>query len=339
MTQEIQQEPDDQFAARMKEETMRADAMRSNQQSAFVAIVDSSDAQTPFTEVRNYRRGPNTADSRLSRDNVVAALKEGSAEVNDRGGRRVGYMNNRLDLLLDLECRRLLDRLPYTPSREETLASLLKRECRNMTPEEQYQLGLLDKRSNKEVLRPLILGKERDRREATTAVEQEVGTTEQDERNVSAQTAADTPMAPEAFPQGPVPKTASSPFLASPVSPSVPPLSMPLPSCVSPGTEWLKPASSQPLKLPGIQIQRTVAPPQEKTISLSCPIGRYTVPVLDVIQNPGYVVIIQREDASLLISFEANNTAYRIDGINANLEFSGIAFNFNGAVYTIMVTK
>lgn len=326
MTQQIEQETDDMFVERMKEETMRADAARNNQRSAFVAIVDSSDAVTPFTEVRQYHRGPNTADSRLSRDNIVSALKEGSAEVFDRGGKKVGYQNNRLDLLLDLECRRLLDRLPYTPTREETLASILKRECRNMTPEERYKLALLDKHINKEAIRPMLLGKEETKtQEAPVAVEQEVKTVE-------------PPVMKEAV------DTTQPTHLFNPAAmPSTPqlPQSMPLPSMQLPQTDFMRPAAAQqPLKLPGIQAQRVVVPPQqEKTISLSCPIGHYKVPVLDVIQNPGYIVIIQREDASLLISFETNNTVYRIDGIEANLEFSGVAFNFNGAVYTVMVTK
>ena len=96
----------------------------------------------------------------------------------------------------------------------------------------------------------------------------------------------------------------------------------------------------QPLNLPFMNPQAQKAPAmQERTVTLSCPIGRYRFPVLDIVQNVGYIVIIQKEDASLLVSFEANHTTYRIDAVDADLEFSGISFRFNGAVFTVMVTK
>ena len=117
------------------------------------------------------------------------------------------------------------------------------------------------------------------------------------------------------------------PVMAPPANPCQMPPSYPQPS-------------QQPLNLPFLNPQAPRTPAlQERMVTLSCPIGRYRFPVLDIVQNAGYIVIIQKEDASLLVSFEANHTTYRIDAVDADLEFSGISFRFNGAVFTVMVTK
>lgn len=348
MTQEILNDfreaasEDDQFAERMKEETRRANAMRrAKSSSGFVEVVDSDDADTPFTERYRVKRNASTADSRLSNDNIVDALKEGTAEKRDMSGNHVGWENNRLDLLLDSECRRLLDVLPYTPSREETLANILRRECRNLKPEDQYRLACLDKNIDRDAILPMLIDRK--------AVEQKVPTVE-----------PSSPTAASEWPAQPVQKQASQPTanvevtwigtdpMAGPYSapqptppPSMPlPPSMPMPTYPAPQMQPQAPLPAQPLNLPFRNAPAPRVPlMQEKTIMLSCPIGRYRIQVLDVIQNPGYVVIIQREDTSLLISFDANHTTYRIDAVDADLEFSGISFQFNGAVYTVMVTK
>lgn len=318
-------EQDDKFIDRMKEETLRTEAARRNRgNSMFVAVVDSSDADTPFTERHNYRRGPNTADSALRRDNIVDALKNGSAEVIDTAGNHVGWENARLDLLLDAECRRLLDILPYAPSREESLANIIRRECRNLSPEEQLKLASLDKNIDMNAIRPMLFGD----RQAKTAVEQHVATVDETMETQEQPAIAQLKQASE-----PV-----SPYIKDPAA-FDPPQQSAFPQQTSMSFQQTVRQPSAPLNLPFTPPAPKVPVMPEKTISLSCPIGRYKVPVLDVIQNTGYIVIIQREDASLLVSFESNNTVYRIDGIDANLEFSGIAFRFNGSVYTIMVTR
>lgn len=344
------QETEDHFAERMKDETRRMNAARgAKNPSMFIAVVDSKDADTPFTERYQFRKGANTADSNLRRDNIVDALKEGTAEVKNREGQHVGWENNRLDLLLDSENRRLLDILPYAPSREQTLANIIRRECRNMSEEEQYELACLDRNIDKEAIRPMLMENAYKKK----SVEQKVPSV--DEQMKRPDIEAEVKKVVEQYPvidHLPKPSTTFQSYqefreamktanehstswlqpqpqlvMAPPVSPCPMPPSYPQPA-------------PQPLNLPFMNTQTQKAPAmQERTVTLSCPIGRYRFPVLDIVQNAGYIVIIQKEDASLLVSFEANHTTYRIDAVDADLEFSGISFRFNGAVFTVMVTK
>ena len=344
------QETEDHFAERMKDETRRMNAVRgAGNPSMFVQVVDSSDADTPFTERYQFRRGANTADSRLRRDNIVDALKEGTAEVRNREGQHVGWENNRLDLLLDSEQRKLLDILPYTPSREQTLANIIRRECKNMSEEEQYELACLDRNIDKNAIRPLLMEnamKKKPAGQKAPSVDEQPKRPdiETEVKKVVDQYTVSDPLpqpmgqfeayrsATEAMKAASEPQSAwmqpqPQPVMAPPVNPCQMPPSYPQPS-------------QQPLNLPFLNPQAPRTPAlQERMVTLSCPIGRYRFPVLDIVQNAGYIVIIQKEDASLLVSFEANHTTYRIDAVDADLEFSGISFRFNGAVFTVMVTK
>ena len=86
-------------------------------------------------------------------------------------------------------------------------------------------------------------------------------------------------------------------------------------------------------------LPQAVQPSSERLVSLTCPIGRYNIPVLDIIQEAQYIVIVQKEDAYLLVSFDPNHVTYRIDAVQRDLEYSGISFRFNGCVFTVMITK
>ena len=371
MTQQAQQAPD-MFADRRRQERERAARVGNN--GMFVEVVDSSDADTPFTRRNQYRRGPETADGDLRNDNIVSALREGTAEVKNSDGVHVGWENNRLDLLLDQETRRLLDTLPYAPSREETLANIIRRECRNLTEEQQYALACMDRNIDRDAIRPMLMESAYKKR-----------TVEQDIPGVS----ANTPTAPAPTPvhniendvkrviastvqpvqQAPVPspvtmspvvqpqpvKMASEPVQPLMPTPALQPNPCPLPTGPAPmmqpnpcplptgpmPQQQPVPMPSQPtLNIPFSQAAPQPAPmAQERTVSLTCPIGRYNIPVLDIIQEAQYIVIVQREDAYLLVTLDPNHVTYRIDVVPRDLEYSGISFRHNGRVFTIMIMK
>ena len=360
------------FAARRRQERERAARVGNN--GMFVEVVDSSDADTPFTRRNQYRRGPETADERLRHDNIVEALKEGTAEVLNREGEHVGWENNRLDLLLDQETRRLLDTLPYAPSREETLANIIRRECRNLSEEQQYALACMDRNIDREAIRPMLMESAYKKRAVeqdipgvpanapTTPAPTPVHNIEDDVKRVIATTAQPVSQPPVSSPvtMNPVvqpqpAKMASEPAQPLAPAPAMPPNPCPMPTGPAPmmqpnpcplptgpmPQQQPVPMPSQPtLNIPFSQSAPQPAPTaQERTVSLTCPIGRYNIPVLDIIQEAQYIVIVQREDAYLLVTLDPNHVTYRIDVVPRDLEYSGISFRHNGRVFTIMIMK
>lgn len=331
------------FAQRGKAMAQANHARRSSNRSPFVENGQDSDPSNPFAYREASRKTPQTGDVKLRNDDIVSALKEGGAELHDPAGNIIGYENNRLNLLVDQETRKLLDILPYSPSREEALANIIRRECRNMTEEEQYKLACLDTNINRSVIKPMLMKSELKRQSIEQVVPQR-------------QDLPEPPSSPVVVGQPPVQvKTAGEPpaVRQDPVTDPFYATQPPMRAVPNPGSqECLQPSASparpvqQVLQIsPRLNLPFANAPAPrvplipEKSVTLTCPIGRYKVPVLDVVQKPGYIVIIQREDTSFLVAFEANHVTYRLDVVDADLEYSGITYEFNGAVHTVMVMK
>lgn len=100
------------------------------------------------------------ADVRLRRDHIEDVLNLGSFPVHDLAHNQVGWSNQRLDLLVAAEQRRLLDTYDHTPSREEAIVSMLH-SVKGLSPEQKLELALKDKNSDPSVLRALLVPKQR----------------------------------------------------------------------------------------------------------------------------------------------------------------------------------
>ena len=270
-------------------------------QPVFIARDNPSDYLSPRSIVpgdESFTRG----NSDMRSDNIISALKEGSSEIVDRAKNHLGFMNSREELLLDTECRKLLDILPYTPSREEVLANIIRRECKDMTPEEQFDLACLDKNIDPAVIKPMLI-------EIKKEPKREVKTVEEPKQEAREEVVRE---AVNEMYQESVPKQAS------------------------------QSTNTGSIFLPGFKAERkqpVVPEKQEKMVHLKCSVGVFQLPVLDVIVEDEYVVIIQKKDASFLFSPERDGKEHRLDVIDADLVFSGIAYEFDGAVHTIMIIR
>lgn len=261
----------------------------------FIARDNQSDYLSPHSIVpgdQSFTRG--NYDKR--NDNIVDALKEGSSEIVDRSHNVLGYMNSREELLLDTECRKLLDILPHTPSREEVLANIIRRECKDMTPEEQFNLACLDKNIDPAVIKPMLI---ETRREVKVAEEPKEPSREEAVKQ------AVNEMYDNFVPQAPAQST-----------------------------------SKGSIFLPNFQKPEPIVPQkQEKMVQLRCSVGVFQLPVLDVIVEDEYAVIIQKKDASFVFAPERDGKEHRLDIIDADLVFSGISYEFDGAIHTIMIIR
>lgn len=110
------------------------------------------DPNTPYTPTAAV------GDDRLRHDTIENALKLGSFPVKDQAGNQIGWTNQRLDLLLAAEKRRLLDTFDHSPSREETLVHMINHHTKGLTPGQKYELALNDKNCDPSVLKALIMG-------------------------------------------------------------------------------------------------------------------------------------------------------------------------------------
>ena len=355
---EQQQNPGSQnpFAQRAKAMAQANRARRSANHSLFNESGGSPDPENPFAYRQSFNKTANTGDVNLRNDSIVSALKEGNAPLT-MGKSIIGYENNRVDLLIDQESRKLMDILPYTPSREESLANLIRRECRGMSEEEQFELACLDTKIDREAIRPMLMGSALKKQSVEQNVLQKQDAPEPPSKPVigmsdaasraavgaarsqAVKLADDFPTSQQGFTwTGKDPATDQYSESVAPRQRTI----QPLPVYPVQQIPMVQPATPTPAPL-NLPFSSPPAPRvplmPEKSVTLTCPIGRYKVPVLDVVQKPGYIVIIQREDASLLVAFEANHVTYRLDVVDADLEYSGITYEFNGAVHTVMVMK
>jgi hypothetical protein len=269
-------------------------------QPVFIARENPSEYLSPRSVVpgdASFTRG----NSDMRSDNIVSALREGASEIVDRAKNHLGYMNSREELLLDMECRKLLDILPYPPSREETLANIIRRECKSMTPEEQFELACLDKNIDPAVIKPMLIETKK-----TPKVAEE----------------------PKETPREEVVNNAVNAMYYESVVPT--------------SKQTAQTANKGSIFLPGFkapEAQTALPEKKEKVVHLKCSVGVFQLPVLDVIVEDEYVVIVQKKDASFLFSPERDGKEHRLDVIDADLVFSGIAYEFDGAIHTIMIIR
>jgi len=273
-------------------------------QSAFIARDNQADYLSPASVVpgdESFTRG----NSDYRSDNIVDALKEGASEIKDRAGNHIGFMNSREELLLDIEHRKLLDVVPHRLSREEILANILRRECADMTPEEQYNLALLDKNIDPAVIKPMLIEEK---------------------------------PAPKVVPQEPPREEVVSKMADDALTGAI------HAAAVAQVSKIIKQENKNSIFLPGFK-ERTVIEypkvqePEEKMVQLKCSVGCFQLPVLDVLVEEEYVVIIQKKDAAFLFEPERDGREHYLDIIDAALVYSGISYEFGNARHTIMVIR
>lgn len=333
-----------------------------------------------FARVGGKRISVSVADSDLRNDRIEAALRDGNDPIMDHK-RRVGWMNTRVDLMVNLEERKLLDVLNRVPSREECLANIIRRECTDKSPQEQFELSLLDAKIDPDKIRPMFFG-DNDQSPNIRPIDPIENMAEEDppEEEEGQQELPEPPSAPVIVEKPPVAgnKTVSRTAPARKVSrePARParkeaadtgwadivqmqPAPQPEPpkffqpaQVVEPPQPQYQPANynqegQHMLKLPGDRNPAQPAPQQaapapqqdEKYVKLICPWVSYKLPVRDIVVEQEYIVIVQKEGASVEFTPGADHTVYRIEGFDAGLEFSGIAFRQGGNVYTIMIIQ
>ena len=271
----------------------------SRRSNAFIAVTDPSRYRIP-----EGAPAPIVGDYDQRRDNIRAALENGTAEVKDQTGRHVGWSNTREDLLLDVEHRILMNILNHDPSREEVLANMIRRECKDLSPEAQFELAKMDKNIRPEIIRGMLIPEE-------PAVEEE---------------------APE-------PPQARKPLIVK--NPERPSRAAAVKQAVEETHDMVyRKAQDSGITLPWAD--NTVSVPSgaaEKLVTMTCPIGRYQMPVTDVVVEEAYAVIIQREDASFLFLPERDRKRYSLDICPFPMEYSGVSFSYDGQRFTLMILK
>ena len=248
---------------------------------------------------------PIVGDYEQRRDNIKAALEQGLSEIRDQTGRLIGWGNSREDLLLDAEHRKLLDILNHDPSREEVLANMIRRECRDMSPEAQFELAKMDKNIRVDVIRKMLIPEEPDTVKEV-AIDEE--TPEPPKKRVTPRREVINRAVEETH---------------ETISKKAADIGIQLPFGDEPG----------PILIP------TESDVQEKLVQMSCAIGRYQMPVLDVIVEDAYAIIVQRQDASFLFLPERDRKRYTLSVCEYPMEFSGVAFEYDHQRFTLMILK
>lgn len=333
-----------------------------------------------FARVGGKRISVSVADSDLRNDRIEAALKDGNDPIMDHR-KRVGWMNTRVDLMVNLEERKLLDILNRVPSREECLANIIRRECADKSPQEQFELSLLDPKIDPDKIRPMFFGKD-DTSPNIRPINPIENTADDDypEEQEQEQALPEPPSPPVIVEKtaargnkgvqrkAPARKTASAPVVTEkredpqewmPEAEHAQPEPLPEPQgffqlaqAVQPPQPHYQQANynqegQHMIKLPGDRNTAQPAPRQaapapqqeEKYVKLICPWVSYKLPVRDIVVEQEYIVIVQKEGASVEFTPGADHTVYRIEGFDFGLEFSGISFRQGGNVYTIMIIQ